>query len=85
MLILLYFDWLGTPSELKEWETNLKEACAKTGVEYKGLYSPLNEKWNYVSILETEEYSNFLAMGKSMVKHYKMPHNIADVVLPQIL
>jgi len=85
MLILLCFDWLGTPNELRDWETQIKEACAKTAVEYKGLYSPMNAKWNYVSILETEDYSNFLAMGKKVARHQRMPHNIAEVILPQII
>ena len=85
MLILLYFDWLGNPIELKEWETKIKEACVKTGVEYKGLYSSMNEKWNFISILETEAYGNFLAMGKKVVRHQKMPHNTAEVLLPQNL
>jgi hypothetical protein len=45
----------------------------------------MNEKWNFVSILETEAYGNFLAMGKKVVRHQKMPHNIAEVLLPQKL
>ena len=84
-MILLYFDWLGNSKELQDWETKIKEACVKTGVEYKGLYSSMNEKWNFVSILETEAYGNFLAMGKKVVRHQKMPYNIAEVLLPQIL
>jgi hypothetical protein len=85
MMILLYFDWVGCSKELKEWETKIKEACVKTGVEYKGLYGSMNEKWNYVGIFETEAYGNFLAMGKNVVRHQKMPHNITEVLLPQIL
>ena len=84
-MILLYFDWLGNPIELKDWESKITEACVKTGVEYKGLYSSMNEKWNFVSILETEAYGNFLAMGKKVVRHQKMPHNTAKVLLPQNL
>ncbi len=83
MLILLYFDWVGSSKELKDWENKIKEACEKTGVEYKGLYASMNEKWNYVSILETEAYGNVLAMGKKVVRHQKMPHNIAEVLFPQ--
>ena len=85
MIILLYFDWVGSTKELKDWEDRIKEACENTGVEYKGLYGPINEKWNFVSILETETYDNFLAMGKKVVRHQKMPHNIAQVLLPQNL
>lgn len=85
MIILLYFDWMGNHKELKDWETKIKEACEKTDVEYQGLYSSMNKKWNYVSIFEAEAYENFLAMGKKMVKPQLMPHNIVEVFLPQNL
>ena len=85
MIILLYFDWVGSSKELKEWETKINEACEKTGVEYKGLYGSMNEKWNYVSIFEAEDYGHFLAMGKHVVRPQKMPHNITEVLLPQYL
>ena len=85
MIILLYFDWVGCSKALKEWETKIKEACAETGVEYKGLYGSMNEKWNYVSIFEAEAYENFLAMGKKVARPRKMPHNITEVLLPQNL
>ena len=85
MLILLYFDWLGSSTELKEWENKIGEACVNNDIEYKGLFGSLNEKWNYVSLFETEVYENFLAMGKTVVKPQKMPHNIVEVLLPQNL
>ena len=66
-------------------QTKIKEACGKTGVEYMGLYSSMNEKWNYVSIFETEAYGNFLAMGKKVVRPQEMPYNIAEVLLPALL
>ena len=50
-----------------------------------GLYSSMNEKWNYVSIFETEAYGNFLAMGKKVVRPQEMPYNIAEVLLPALL
>ena len=85
MIILLYFDWLSSSKELKDWGTKIKEACVKTGVEYQGLYSSMNEKWNYVSIFETEAYGDFLTLGKKVGRHPKMPHNIVEVLLPQNL
>ena len=83
MLIFLYFDWLGSSTELKEWEIKITEACVNTDVEYNGLFSSMNEKWNYVSIFETEVYGNFLAMGKKVPRPPLMPHNIVEVFLPQ--
>ena len=85
MLILLYFDWVGCSKGLKEWETQIIEACEKTDVEYKGLYGSMNLKWNYVSIFEAEAYESFLAMGKKVARPRKMPHNIVEVLLPQNL
>lgn len=85
MMVLLYFDWVGSSKELKAWEAKIKESCEKTGVEYMGLYGSMNEKWNFVSILKAEAYGDFLAMGKKVVRHQKMPHNIAEILLPQNL
>ena len=85
MIILLYFDWVGSHKELMEWEANIKEVCEKTKVEYQGLFGPMNDKWNYVSIFETEAYENFLNMGKNVVRSLNMPHNIVEVLLPQDL
>ena len=82
MMILLYFDWMGTSKELKEWETQIREACEITGVDYRGLFASLNLKWNFVSIFETDTYNRFLSMGKNVVKHWRMPHNIAEVLVP---
>jgi hypothetical protein len=85
MLIFLYFDWLGSSKELKEWEIKIREACLNTDVEYKGLYGSLNEKWNYVSIFEAEAYETFITMEKKVVRPQKMSHNIVEVLLPQNL
>ena len=85
MIILLYFDWVGSQKELKDWETNIKETCEKTDVEYQGLYGSMNEKWNYVSIFEAEAYDNFLAMEKKVVRPQLMPHNIVETLLAQNL
>ena len=85
MMILLYFDWVGNSKELKEWESQIIEACEKTNIEYIGLYGSMNLKWNYVSVFEAEAYESFLTMGKNVVRPQKMPHNIVEVLLPQNL
>ena len=83
MIILLYFDWVGRFKELKEWETKIRDACVNSGVEYKGLFSSMNEKWNYVSIYEAESYEHYLAMEKEVPRPRMMPHNIVEVLLPR--
>jgi hypothetical protein len=84
-MILLYFDWVGTPKELKAWESKIRDSCEKTGVKYLGIFGSMNEKWNFVSIFETDGYDRFLDMGKSVVRHTKMPHHIAEVLIAQKL
>ena len=85
MIILLYFDWVGGFKELKEWETQMRDACVNSGVEYEGLYGSMNEKWNYVSLFEAESYEHYLAMEKKVARPPMMTHNIVEVLLPQNL
>ncbi|UCH57309.1 MAG: hypothetical protein JSV18_08265 [Candidatus Bathyarchaeota archaeon] len=85
MIILLYFDWIGSCKELKDWEDKIAESCSRTGVEYRGLYGSMNEKWNFVSVFETDGYDRFLEMGRKVVRHVKMPHHITELLLPQKL
>ena len=83
MIILLYFDWTGTTRELKAWTEKINESCQKTGVEHKGLYGSFSEKWNFVCIFKAETFENFLEMGKYVVRHPRMPHHIAEILMPQ--
>ena len=83
MIILLYFDWTGTTKELKSWEEKIQTSCNKTGVEYNGLYGSFNEKWNFVSMFETETFENFLEMGRHVVRHPQMTHHITEILMPQ--
>ena len=85
MLILLYFDWVGSTKELKAWEDNIKEACEKVGVTYEGLYGSFNEKWNFVSVFKSESFEMFIEMGRGVVRHHKMPHHTAEILMPQKL
>jgi hypothetical protein len=83
LIILLYFDWMGTTRELKSWEGKIKASCQKTDVDYKGLYGSFNEKWNFVCIFKAETFENFLEMGKHVVRHPQMPHHITEILMPQ--
>jgi hypothetical protein len=83
LIILLYFDWNGSTKELKSWENKIKESCQKTDVDYKGLFGSFNEKWNFVSIFKTETFERFLDMGRHVVRHPRMTHHIAEILMPQ--
>jgi len=48
LMVLEHFDWLGTREELEKYTAAVKKACeAVGGVEFKGLLSPWNKKYNY--------------------------------------
>lgn len=85
MIILLYFDWNGSRKELKEWNDSIVESCKNTGVKYMGLYGPHNEKWNFVSVFESESYDKFLDMGRNVIRSPRMPHHITEILSPQKL
>jgi len=85
MIILLYFDWAGSRTELKEYSEKITNGCEKTGVRYMGLYGPMNVKWNYVGVFEAESYDRFLEMGRQVKRHPKMSHHITEILMPQKL
>ena len=83
MIILLYFDWAGTKAELKEYCEKIVSACENTEVQLMGLYGPMNVKWNYVGMFETDSYDRFLKMGRQVTRHPKMPHHITEILIKQ--
>ena len=83
MIILLYFDWNGAVSELKDFNDKIRKCCEQTGVKYMGLYGPMNQKWNYVWIFDAGTYEEFLGMARQFHRHPKMPHHIAEILMPQ--
>jgi len=83
MIILLYFDWLGSKTELKEYNEKIRRSCEELGVRFRGTYGSMNAKWNYVNMFETESYDMFLEMGRRVSRHPKMPHHIAEILIPQ--
>lgn len=81
MKVLVYFDWTGSRKELKEWVDTILEACGETEVEYEGLYGPLNEKWNYVAIFETESYDEFRRMTRKVSRRQCMTHTVSNILV----
>ena len=81
MKVLVYFDWTGSRKELKEWVEKILEACGETEVEYEGLYGPLNEKWNYVGIFETESYDEFRRMTRKVSRRPYMTHTVSNILV----
>ena len=85
MIFLLYFDWNGSKRELAEWNSRIKESSEVEGVRYIGLYGSLNEKWNHVSMFETESFDSFLSMVRRVGRPHQMTHYITEILMPQKL
>jgi hypothetical protein len=85
MIFLLYFDWNGGKRELAEWNSRIKESSEVEGVKYMGLYGSLNEKWNHVSMFETESFDSFLGMVRKVGRPPQMTHYITEILMPQKL
>jgi len=83
MIILLYFDWAGSRAELREYNERIREACEETGIKFLGLHGPMNVKWNWVNIFETEGYDQFLEMARKVRRHPKMTHHVTETLIPQ--
>lgn len=81
MIILLYFDWAASRTELKEYHEKIREACDGVGVRFMGLYGSMNVKWNYVGMFEAESYERFLEMGRQVPRHPKMTHYITEILI----
>jgi len=83
LIVLLYFDWVGSVTELKELNEKIKTVCDQGGVRYLGLYGPMNQKWNYVWMFDARTYEEFGNAARQVHRHVKMPHHIAEILIPQ--
>lgn len=85
MLVLLYFDWFGTPNELKEFTRKMKEAVSAVGgVHYRGRYAPDNRKFHFVDLFEAESYEKLLgALTSPKAPHRdyaKLTHGMFEIL-----
>ena len=70
MLFLYYFNWAGTPEELKEFAGQIKSIIKGTeGIEFNGLFMPISE-WHYVMAMKTTSYAKALQVMKSYIEKF---------------
>ena len=70
MLFLYYFNWAGTPEELKEFACQIKSIIKGTeGIEFNGLFMPISE-WHYVMVMKTTSYEKTLQVMKSYIEKF---------------
>ena len=56
----IYFDWDGSGEELVEYAKKLEQACKKTKTNFMGVYSPHQETWHYVAMVEANTMEDVL-------------------------
>lgn len=70
MLTLYYFNWAGTPEELKEFVDGMKNIIHDTeGVEFNGLFIPTSE-WHYVLVMKATDYAKTLHVMKTYIEKF---------------
>jgi len=78
----VYFDWVGSRDSVKEYGKKLEAACKKKGTKFLGIWSPHQDKWNFVAMIEAETlddvYKTFSEAGgmgdkmtHSIIKYYE--------------
>ncbi len=71
MLVLYYFNWIGTSEELKELIGMVTSVFKATeGISFKGLFMP-NSEWNYALLYETMSFDKALEAFRMGVKKYR--------------
>ncbi len=80
MIILLYFDWKGTHKELKEWADRIKKACEEDDIKYIGVYGPMNVKWHYAAMFESDSFDRFRSMAQNVPRPMNMTHYMNEVL-----
>jgi len=70
LLLLYYFNWAGTPEELKEFVGRMKTIIKETeGVEFNGLFIPTSE-WHYALVMKATTYEKTLQVMKAYIKKF---------------
>jgi hypothetical protein len=85
MIILVFFDWNINGKALQKWNNQIKEACEKHGMTYKGLYGPMGQKFNFTWIIESDSVDKFIDTMKSVSRPPAMTHYMTEILIPQIL
>ena len=67
MLVIRYFNWLGTPKQLEEFVNAVKKAVEKTpGSKYLGKFGAMNQNWHWASVVEVKDWDKFAEFVKNM-------------------
>ena len=73
----VYFDWDGPRDSVTEYGKKLETSCKKKGTKFLGIWSPHQDKWNFVAMIEAksmdEIFGSFAGAG-GMPK--EMKHSI---------
>lgn len=60
MIIQICFQWETVTEGLKEGYEIVKKTCEEEdGVEFMGLFSPYNERWNWVYMFKVDSWERF--------------------------
>jgi hypothetical protein len=82
MIIVGYFNWLGTQEQLDEYVSAVKKAYEKTpGTKFLGKYAPVTKIYNWALFAEVKDWATWEKVNESF--HYTrdfktMPNFVYD-------
>jgi hypothetical protein len=73
LLVLYYFNWVGTPEELKEFAgVMMSKVEGVEGVEPLGIFAP-SSPWNFVVVMKATSYDKALQTFRTYMEKYGRP------------
>jgi hypothetical protein len=85
MLVIRYFNWLGTTEQLEEFTSAMKKAVKKTpGTKYLGRFGAMNHNWHFASVTEVKDWETWAEFIKNVdyQRDYKtMPNFVIEFLV----
>ena len=76
MIVITYFDWFGSPEELKKFNEAWKKACNETeGIKSTKLYSSHQARYHYAWITNTDSYEKVMEANSKVWEHAPRDRN----------
>ena len=86
VLMIIYYDWFGTPEDHTKYVEATKKACEDTeGIKFKGSYVPHQIRYHYAFVYKCDDYGKMEEVNQKVQKTFprdrnQMTHAIVEVM-----
>ena len=85
MLVIRYFNWLGTAEQLEDFMSAVNKAVEKTpGTKNLGRFGAMNKSWHYALVLEVKDWATWaeFVRNSQYQRDYKtMPNFVIEFLV----